>query len=171
MDFFGSALGIIAMIVVIVLIVKFIRFLFLNWIISRILSATAAFISLLVTLGGANFWVCVILTALSWCFFIGPVIFDVEYDGTYDVRWDSNYENATITPNKTGGFFFNVIMSIIVVALIYGVFGSESPVVFIVLPLGLLLMNIWITRKFWFPLLIDVINNSKNNNNNNNSNP
>ena len=162
MELIGSALGIILLIIVIILIVKFIRFLFLNWFVSRILSIVTAFISLLVALGGADFWACVLLTAASWCFFIGPVIFDVEYDGTYSVSWNDTYDRATVTPNKTGGFFFNVALSIVVVTIIYIIFGSEYPVVYVLLPLGLLVTNAWTTRTIWVPLLVTAIQNLKN---------
>lgn len=162
MELIGSALGIILLIIIIILIVKFIRFLFLNWLVSRILSMLTAFISLVVTLAGANFWACVILTAASWCFYIGPVIFDVEYDGTYSIDWNSTYDHATVTPRTTGGFFFNVIIAVVVVSGAYAILGSEYPVTYVLLPLGLLALNAWTTRLLWIPLLAKVIANLKN---------
>ena len=161
MELISTAFCIIALVVAIMLVVKFVRFLFLNWIVSRILSTATAFIALFVTLSGAGFWTCVLLTAASWCFFIGPIIFDVEYDGTYSVNWNSSYDHANVTPNKTGGFFFNVIMAIAVVAIVYVIFGSEYPVVYILLPLGMFVLNVWTTRSVWIPLLIATIKNIK----------
>ena len=92
--------GVIILIIAIVLAIKFVRFLFLNWIVSRILSLVAAFVSLVLPLFGANMWACIILSAASWCFFIGPVIFDVEYDpNTWDVLdRDSEGRIQTIGP-------------------------------------------------------------------------
>lgn len=153
----GTALGIIAIIVVIVLIVKFIRFLFLNYILSRILSTVAALVSVVMALIGFNVIGCIIASVLAWCFFIGPIIFDVTYDGTvtYTKVSDTVWEGKA---NKSGGFFSNVIGAFVVIGILYAAASEEFPAIMVVIPLGILLINLWQTRKIWIPLIQQALN-------------
>lgn len=152
-------LWIIFLIIGVVLAIKFVRFLFLNWLISRILSLVAAFISLILPLFGTNMWACIVLSAASWCFLIGPVIFDVDYDFT---KWDvldrdSDGYIKTIGPQKSGGFIGNAVGALAISAAIYIIFGEPYPMVYILLPLLLVLLNLWISRAFWMGFLAAVI--------------
>ena len=156
----GAALGIIAIIVVIFLIIKFIRFLFLNYIVSRILSTVSALVSVIMALMEFDVVGCIIASVLAWCFFIGPVIFDVTYDGmvTYRRISDDVWEGKA---NKSGGFFSNVIGAFVVIGLLYAFAAQEYPVIMVVVPLGILLINLWQTRKIWIALILLAINKDK----------
>ena len=158
MELLGGALGIIALIVVIILVVRFIRFLFLNYIISRILSTVAAILSLIFALAGFNVIACIVASVLAWCFFIGPVIFDVTYDGTVSYRKisDGHWEKKA---NTSGGFFGNVIGATLVIGFLYFLVGQEFPVIMFVIPLAIILMNIWQTRAIWISLIQEARNN------------
>ena len=144
---FGIAIAIVAVIAGIVLAVVLVRILFTNFMISRVLSiacAVAGLICAFIISGagkaeaapvaqGIAFWTGV----LGWCFLIGPVIFDVEWDGTFTIDWDS----GEITPGRTGGFIGNVVGTIIVVAILYFLIGAETTVIFYLPPIGYLIGN------------------------------
>lgn len=144
MEYVLSALGIILAIVAVVLILKFIKFLFTNFITSRALSIGTAIASLVIALvnGDQAFekWLpMVILTTLSYLFMIGEVIFDVEWDGTFDLDFDT----GIITPRQTGGFLMNAVVGLMLCGGAYIIFGSESPVVFYLFPIAILLFDAW----------------------------
>ena len=151
MEYLGAAIGIIVAIVLIVLIIKFIMFLFLNYIISRILSLGTGIASLIVAFSISSAYesgadasgsviAAIILTALSWLFFIGPVVFDVEWDGTFSVT--ETYSGYEVSPNMRGGFIGNALGALLVSGAVYLIFGSESPIVFFLLPLLIILITV-----------------------------
>ena len=151
-------LGIILLIVGIVLAIKFVRFLFLNWFVSRMLSLAAAVISLALPWFGANVWACVIISAASWCFLIGPVIFDVHYDyNEWDVlERDSDGRIQKIGPKKSGGFLANALFAVVVSAIIYFAIGSEYQLIYVIFPLILMVLNFLISRDFWMALIAKI---------------
>ena len=144
---FGIAIAIVAVIAGIVLAIVLVRILFTNFMISRVLSiacAVAGLICAFVISGagdiadvpvasGIAFWTGV----LGWCFLIGPVIFDVEWDGTFHIDWDS----GEITPGRTGGFIGNVLGTILVFFILYGMIGTETAVIFYLPPIGYIIAN------------------------------
>lgn len=149
MEAFGIAIAIVAVIAVIILAIILVRLLFTNFMISRVISLACAAAGLICafiiagTEGGAPevpvaygiaFWTGI----FGWCFFIGPVIFDVEWDGTFTIDWDS----GEITPGRTGGFIMNFVGTAVVFFIIYGMLGTESAVPFFIPPIGYLIANI-----------------------------
>ena len=144
---FGIAIAIVAVIAGIVLAIVLVRLLFTNFMISRVLSIGCAIANLICAFiisgaGGVEdvpaaygiaFWTGI----LGWCFLIGPVIFDVEWDGTFTIDWDS----GEITPGRTGGFIGNVLGTILVFFILYGMIGTESAVIFYIPPIGYLIAN------------------------------
>lgn len=151
MEFIGPAIGVIIMIAIIVLIVKFVVFIFTNWFVSRILcficcgiSLISAFPCMSAIANGSTVTegigiLCIIGTVFSWLFYIGPVVFDVEWDGTYSVTETSyGYE---IKPNQTGGFIGNFVGALIIVFILYGAIGSEFPAIMLVVPGGIAILN------------------------------
>ena len=146
MGYVGIALGIIIAIVVVILLLKFVRFLFTGVLVSRILSIGTGIAALVMAFKIANgaqetFTACAIastiLTSLSWLFCIGPVVFDVEWDGTF------NYDvgQSKLEPNMIGGFLFNAFIALLISGGAYAIFGTDSPVVFFLLPIALLFIN------------------------------
>lgn len=135
--------GIILLFIIGIAFVILMRFLFLNWLMSRILCIVAAIISIIAAVPNGYELVSVFMTALSWCFFIGPVIFDVEYDGTYTGRWNSDYTELHITPNQKGGFWANSIGALIVTAFIYLGIGPSFRAIFFIVPLLLIGIDTW----------------------------
>lgn len=145
MGFLGQALLIILGIVVLVLIVKLIVFLFTNFVSSRIISIIFAIAALIMAFTVAdkgiegNYWTITILTTLSYIFLIGPVIFDVDWDGSYDVTiTDSTIE---FTPRTTGGLLFHTLLGLLVIGGIYLALGTTFTAVFFLLPILVLLAN------------------------------
>lgn len=146
-------LGVILLIVMIVLIVKFVIFIFTNWMISRILCFVCGGIALLCAfpvagsmaangMGDGNPLgiVCMIATIFEWLFYIGPVVFDVEWDGTYSIT--ETWNGYEVRPNQTGGFIANFITAAIIVFIAYGAIGPEFPAIFFILPIGVGLLNL-----------------------------
>lgn len=151
MELITGALGIILVIAVIVVIIKFIKFLFTNLIVSRIISAVCALISIIVCLLDGSLIAQIILSAATWCFFIGPVIFDVHYDPNelevYSRDSDGNVES--FGPKKTGGFLANVIGSLVTIGIIYFISSESFPAVLLVLPIILLLLDAYALYKIY----------------------
>ena len=146
MDVFLGALGIIAGIVIIILIIKFIIFLFTNFLISRILCTVLSLIALFMGFSitgssdpGETVMADVIVTTFAWLFYIGPVVFDVHWTGSWDIS--ETWSGYSVTPRMTGGFFGNLIGAGIVVFICYGMLAMDIPALFFVLPIGILLLN------------------------------
>ena len=61
--------------------------------------------------------IALVLVPLAWMLYIGPSIFDVEWDGTVDISiypWGEE-----ITPRETGGFLGNLIISFVIYLVCY----------------------------------------------------
>ena len=137
-------LGLVLAIVALILCVIFVKFLFTNFIISRILSIGTSLWAInigtkIMEQGFQDLWIMsTVITTISWLFCVGPRIFDVEYDGTY------NYDDRTgdITPNITGGFIGNAIVSLILCGAIYLLLGSEYLDTFYALPGFIIFLNL-----------------------------
>lgn len=141
MEYIFGALIIIVSILLIIFVIGFIMFLFKNFIISRILSAFFSIVAVIVAFcygeHVSEVWpFMLILTTLAWLFCIGPTVFDVEWDGTYDIDW----ERGTATKHETGGFFGNAVSCALVCGISYIIFGA-SPLVFFFFPIGILVLN------------------------------
>lgn len=144
---FGIAIAIVAVIAGIVLAIVLVRILFTNFMISRVLSIACAVANLVCAfiISGAGeaaeapvaYGIALWTGILGWCFLIGPVIFDVEWDGTFTIDWDS----GEITPGRTGGFIGNVVGTILVFFLLYGLIGQETTVIFYLPPIAYLIGN------------------------------
>ena len=145
MGVLGVALIAVAVIVVVALLIIFIRFLFLSYIISRILSfgcAIAAFImAFFIAKGTGGMGILladIIISTLAYMFWIGPVIFDVEWDGSFDIDFD----RGELTPRTTGGFFMNTVSSLILVGGLYLFLGGDFPAIFFIIPILELILNV-----------------------------
>lgn len=147
MGVFLIAISIVGIIIFLVLAVILIRFLFTSFVLSRILCFAAAIASFVLaffiikTPDDFN-WTLVIATtattAFSWMFFIGPIIFDVDWDGSFTLDFDT----GTLEPNMVGGFFMNTIGAFGVSALLYMLLGQEFLAIFFILPILLCIANI-----------------------------
>ena len=140
-------------IVLLILLIKFIKFLFTSFLVSRLLSFVASItgfiLAFFVDYGTEGITIAsVVLAALSWLFFIGPAVCEVEWDGTF---W-FDFETGHITPGQTLGLIGNAIVSAIIFFFIYA-FGSAMlfKVVFYLVPMALFLLNIgtiiWFNRR------------------------
>ena len=79
-----------------------------------------------------------ITTVFAWMFFIGPVVFDVEWDGSFTLDFDT----GDLTPNTVGGFFFNLFIAAAGAALLYFFLGDSFLPIFFVVPILLLIGNV-----------------------------
>ena len=145
---FGIAIAVVAGIAGIVLAIVLVRILFTNFMISRVLSIACAVAGLICALiisgagdvadvpvaSGIAFWTGV----LGWCFLIGPVIFDVDWDGTFTIDLDS----GEITPGRTGGFIGNFVGTLLIFFIIYGMLGSDGfTAIYYIPPIGYIIAN------------------------------
>ena len=140
------AAAIVGAIIFIVLGVVLIRFLFTSFLLSRILCFAGAITSIVLAYfiikTPDNLWNLIIgttiSTALSWLFFIGPVVFDVEWDGSFTLDFDT----GELEPNMVGGFFMNAIGAVGVSALLYMLLGQAFLAIFFILPILMIIVNI-----------------------------
>ena len=156
MEYLGVAIGIVLGLVAIVLVIRFIVFLFTNFFFSRLFSIGFAVASLVTAFKlteatgeqrGGCLIMAIIFTSASWLFLIGPVVFDVTWDGSWDVT--ETFSGWNVRPKMTGGFIGNAVGALLFSGAIYFFIGSEFAVVFFVLPLLLLLGNlIYICARF-----------------------
>ena len=156
MEYLGVAIGIVVALIVVILIIRFIVFLFTNFFISRLFSIGTAIASLMVAFSLVEatgekrtecLFMAIIFTSLSWLFLIGPVVFDVRWDGSWD--WRETATGWNVRPRMTGGFIGNALGALAFSAGIYFFIGSSTGVVFFLLPLLLLLGNlIYIFARF-----------------------
>lgn len=141
MEYALTALLILVGIVALVLIVRFIKFLFSNYLVSRFLSIGSSVANLIVAFaidgeGEGVVVAALVLSVLAWLFFIGPAVCEVHWDGTFHI----DYERGRITPGQTLGLIGNAVVSTIVFFILYG--AAESPVIFFLVPMAILLLNI-----------------------------
>lgn len=147
MEFIGYALGAIAVIAAIIFILVLIVKLFTNYVISRIISIGISIAAIIVALVAgdevfARLTPMIILTSLSWLFFIGPVVFDVHWDGSYE---HTRVSDTTVvsTPKTTGGFIANLVGSLVFFSCAYFMLGEDYPAVFFFFPLAFLIMDLF----------------------------
>ena len=149
MDAFLIALAVVGGIIVIVLVLKFIRFLFTCFVVSRFLSFACIIVAMIFggfvvssadsgTLSLDAVAGSFITTVFAWMFFIGPVVFDVEWDGSFTLDFDT----GDLTPNTVGGFFFNLFIAAVGAALLYFFLGDSFLPIFFVVPILLLIGNV-----------------------------
>lgn len=92
-------------------------------------------------------------TILSWLFFIGPSVFDYEWDGTFLIRIDE--DDYTITPRTTGGFIGNFVTSSLVyfcILMVGGVGtddGESIGVLALLMPIVITIMSAFRLFKAW----------------------
>jgi hypothetical protein len=121
MEHLDEVIGIIFIIIAIIFAVKFVVFLFTNYLISRILSIVISLAQIIMAFGisgkvdmlGDFMFSAIVLTALAWLFFIGPNVFDIEWDGSFDIR--ETFSGYRATPHMTGGFISNAIGALIII--------------------------------------------------------
>ncbi len=143
-----EVLYLIIALIALVLIFKLIKFLFTNFIISRIISVVLCIVSFILAFSIESnvddaynlVMVDLFTTIFSWLFYIGPVVFDVEWDGTYNVV--ETYDGYEIQPNMVGGFIGNFIGAAIIAAIAYLLIGPEFTLVFYGIPAIILIMNV-----------------------------
>lgn len=154
MDVLKDAIVIIIGIALLVLLIKFVMFLFRNFIVSRVLSigcAIAAFVmAFTVTNAGGTVPEALVIadtvvTVFAWLFFIGPVVFDVVWDGSFDIT--AGFTGYRATPHMVGGFFAHLAISTVVVGIAYFLLGPDIPALYFLLPIGILLGNAYIILK------------------------
>lgn len=115
-------------------------FLFINFITSRILCIVSGVWAIAnAWSNGMGVFETLILTTLSWLFFIGPIVFDEEWDGTYSIDI-SDPDNWKATPNMNGGFIMNAFVALIV-SCIPLLFGSD-PLTLSVIPVIIQILNL-----------------------------
>ena len=146
MELIGYALGAIAVIAALIFVFVIIVKLFTNYVISRIISIGLSIAALVVALAAgdevfARLTPMIILTALAWLFYIGPVVFDVHWDGSYEFEWVSDTK-VVQTPRTTGGFIANLIGSLVFFSCAYFMLGEDYPAVFFFFPLAFLILNL-----------------------------
>ena len=131
-------ISVIIIIIIVILILAFIKFLFTNYVTSRVLCAISVIWAIV------NIWTnpeeilsSLILTTVSWLFFIGPTVFDVEWDGTWDITPTSDGWKAS--PSMTGGFISNAIISFLVSCI--PLFFGTDPLTLTVIPAIILLLD------------------------------
>ena len=152
MEAIGTAIGVVFLIVAIILIVKFVKMLFTSDIISRVLSMACTLICLIAGIvsclsgdeppAGA-LWTGMVTAVFGWLFFIGPVVFDIEWDGTYKIDWD----RGEVRPGWRGGFIMNFIGAALVIFFLYGMLGQDFPSIYVIVPICIGLLNAWSVLK------------------------
>ena len=126
MEFFLSALAVIAVIVGIGLVFRLVRFVFSNYLISTGLATLMTTLALVFAfrVSGGNtdgvvaLW---IFTALSQLFLMGPTILEVHWDGSYRI----DYDRGTISPKTTGGFIGHTLGAFLISAILVFLVGSS----------------------------------------------
>lgn len=154
MDVLKEAVVIVIGIALLILLIKFVMFLFRNFIISRVLSVGCAIASFVMaftvtdTAGTVPETLIIadtVVTVLAWLFFIGPVVFDVVWDGSFDIT--AGFTGYRATPHMVGGFFAHLAVSAVVVGIAYFLLGSDLPALYFLLPIGILLGNAYVILK------------------------
>ncbi len=118
-----------------------IRFLFENFIISRVLCLVCGLIVMIDAFSGIpenQIWNAVFVTVLSWLFFRGENSVD-----TYETGWIifDDFGNETI--ETFGGLLFHAILPTILIGGLYFYFGIESSFIFFVIPGIIILLDIF----------------------------
>ena len=157
MELIGYALGAIAVVAAIIFAFVILVKLFTNYVISRLISIALSIAAIAVALIAGNevytkLTPMIILSAIAWLFFIGPVVFQVHYDGSID--WERKGEGHWVsTPRTTGGFIANCIGAFVFFSCAYVMLGEDYPAIFFFFPLAFLIMDLLMmipVIKSWF---------------------
>lgn len=154
-EYIVPALLAIAGIVGVFLLIKFIFFLFMSYPISRIISLAMGVVGIIVgwPLMMAGFAeeqldnalilgliLCASFT-LQWMFFMGPAVFDEEWDGTWTIS-EGLFGSLDATPNMNGGIIGHFIGALIAAVVCFCIIGLGFPVIFVALPILLMLITV-----------------------------
>ena len=82
-----------------------------------------------------------ICTVLAWICFIGPHVFDVEWDGEFDITVGF-FGGIEIEPSETSMFFLNLFISAPVSAVVYFLLAPQFPWMFFFLPIATIVICI-----------------------------
>lgn len=150
MEIFLNVLLILGVIVGIILVMLLIRFLFTSLIISRILSTGCSIASICMvaavasaeaskTSEGGSLLGGLITLICAYMFFIGPIVFDVEWDGSFDIT--ETFTSITVEPHMVGGFIGNLAAAAVGAFILYTVF-ADNLAVLIVVPVLMIIANL-----------------------------
>ena len=82
-----------------------------------------------------------ICTVLAWICFIGPHVFDVEWDGEFDIAVGF-FGQIDIEPRETSMFFLNLFISAPVTLVTNFLLAPENPWMFFFLPIATIVICI-----------------------------
>lgn len=154
-EYIVPALLAIAGIVAAFFLIKFIFFLFMSYPVSRIISLAMGVVGIIVgwQLMMAGFAeeqldnalilgliLCGVFT-LQWMFFMGPAVFDEEWDGTWTIS-EGLFGSLDATPNMNGGIIGHFIGALIAAVIFFGIIGLGFPAIFIIPPILLMIITI-----------------------------
>ncbi len=154
-EYIIPALSIIGVIVAFFLAVKFLVFLFSSYLISRIISlgmgVTCIVVGWPLMMAGfaeevAENGLILILVlygafVLQWMFFMGPAVFDEEWDGTWSVS-EGLFGSFDVTPNMSGGIIGHLIGALVAAVVCFGIIGTGFPAMLVALPILLMLITV-----------------------------
>ncbi len=137
------------------LVIKFVMFLFMSYPISRILSLALGVVCIIVgwplmMAGFAeeiadNALILILILygsfTLQWMFFMGPAVFDEEWDGTWTIS-EGFFGSLDATPNMNGGIIGHFIGALIAAVVCFGIIGTGFPVMLVALPILLMIITI-----------------------------
>lgn len=80
-------------------------------------------------------------TVLAWICFIGPHVFDVEWDGEFDIAVGF-FGQIDIEPSETSMFFLNLFISAPVTLVVNFLLAPQFPWMFFLLPIATIVICI-----------------------------
>ena len=115
------------------------RFLFENYITSRILCMVccAAAIQQAIVAGMGSVWLCCVLCVLGWLFYRGAANFDFAYTG-----WVTYYSDGTKDEESEGGFFRHALAASVVMGLAFGFLVPQWNVLMFLIPGVILVLDV-----------------------------
>jgi len=127
-------------IVGIVLALLLIRFLFENFIVSRILCLICCIVGIIGAIGGVardQIWDAVIITVLAWLFYRGENSVEI-----YETGWISFDMFGNETIEMAGGLISHAILPTLVAAGLYFYVGVDFPITYIIVPAIILVLDV-----------------------------
>ena len=82
-----------------------------------------------------------VCTVLAWICFIGPHVFDVEWDGEFDIAVGF-FGQLDIEPSETSMFFLNLFISAPVTLVVNFLLAPQFPWMFFLLPIATIVICI-----------------------------
>lgn len=136
-------------------VIKFVMFLFMSYPVSRLISLALGVVGVLagwpLMIAGfaeevAENGLILILVlygafTLQWMFFMGPAVFDEEWDGTWSVS-EGWFGSIDVTPNMNGGIIGHFIGALIAAVVCFGIIGTGFPMILVALPILLMVITI-----------------------------